>query len=49
MLKYSVIVVVGNKVDLQKEGVSYEEAKEYADSLGAMLKYTSAKDGKGVT
>ena len=44
----SVIVLVGNKVDLDKIEVPHEELQQYANSLGALLKYTSAKDGKGV-
>ena len=28
--------------------MDYAEVKDYADSIGAVLKYTSAKDGKGV-
>jgi GTPase SAR1 family protein len=36
--------IVGNKVDmLEDEVVSYEEAKIYAKSLGAMFTLTSAK------
>jgi GTPase SAR1 family protein len=43
-----VLAIVGNKVDLEKQEVNYEEANSYAEELGAFLKYTSAKDGKGV-
>ena len=42
------IALVGNKCDLEKIDVSHEEFQEYAASLGALFKYTSAKDGKGV-
>jgi GTPase SAR1 family protein len=43
------LVVVGNKVDLESpDQVPYEEASQYASQLGAIFKYTSAKDGKGV-
>lgn len=43
------MVIIGNKVDLaDQEEVSYSEVKNYANSLGAMYKLTSAKDGKGV-
>ena len=50
---YKVIAVVGNKTDLltevgSSEEVPYQEALDYANSLGAIFKYTSAKDGKGV-
>lgn len=44
-----VLVVVGNKIDkAEEETISYQDAKQYADSMGAMLKLTSAKDGKGI-
>lgn len=43
------LVVVGNKIDkADEETISYQDAKQYADSVGAMLKLTSAKDGKGI-
>lgn len=42
-------MVVGNKIDkAEEETISYQDAKQYADSMGAMLKLTSAKDGKGI-
>ena len=44
-----VLAVVGNKIDrAEEEVVSYSEAKEYAQSVGAVLKLTSAKEGKGI-
>ena len=45
-----VLAVVGNKVDLMKdkEEVPYNEAKNYANELGAIFKYTSAKENKGI-
>jgi len=49
MLIYTVLVIVGNKIDIDApNGVPYEEAQIYAQSLGALFKYTSAKDGKGI-
>ena len=45
-----VLAVVGNKIDLaEKEEVSYNEAKDYAEKAGAMFKLTSAKEGKGIS
>lgn len=45
-----VLAIVGNKIDLmkEKEEVPYNEAKEYANKLGAIFKYTSAKENKGI-
>jgi hypothetical protein len=44
-----VLAVVGNKIDrTEEEAVSYNEVKQYAESIGAIFKLTSAKDGKGV-
>jgi len=44
-----VIAVVGNKIDrVDDEQVSYNEAKEYSQSIGAIFKLTSAKEGKGI-
>ena len=47
---YLVLAIVGNKIDLmkEKEEVPYNEAKEYANKLGAIFKYTSAKENKGI-
>ena len=43
------IAVVGNKIDrVDDEQVSYNEAKEYSQSIGAIFKLTSAKEGKGI-
>lgn len=43
------MVVVGNKIDrTEEEAVGYNEVKQYAESIGAMFKLTSAKDGKGI-
>jgi hypothetical protein len=44
-----VLAVVGNKVDrTEEEAISYNEVKLYAESIGAMFRLTSAKDGKGI-
>lgn len=44
-----VLAVVGNKVDRsEEEAVSYNETKDYAQSVNAIFKLTSAKDGKGI-
>lgn len=41
--------MVGNKIDrTEEEAVGYNEVKQYAESIGAMFKLTSAKDGKGI-
>lgn len=42
-----VIHVVGNKTDLKRQ-VSHDEAKSYADSIGAAYSETSAKKSLGV-
>lgn len=43
------IAIVGNKQDLyQEEKVSDEEARTYAEKIGAMFKLTSALDATGV-
>lgn len=42
-------MIVGNKVDLDtKDEISFDEINQFAMGEGAMFKYTSAKDGKGV-
>lgn len=44
-----ITVIVGNKMDLvEEEVVSYQEAKTYADSIGALFRLTSAKDNKNI-
>lgn len=44
-----VLSLVGNKVDMQeKRAVDFQKAKEYADSIGAMVCETSAKLNTGV-
>lgn len=44
-----VLAVVGNKIDrTEEEAIGYNEVKQYAESIGAMFKLTSAKDGKGI-
>lgn len=44
-----VVVIAGNKCDMEKERqVNDQEAKEYAQSVGAIHVATSAKNGKGV-
>lgn len=48
-IKILVIAIIGNKYDLHmKEQVSQEEAKEYAESIGAYFRLVSAKDGTGI-
>lgn len=43
------LAVVGNKIDRsEEEAVSYNEVNNYALSVGAIFKLTSAKDGKGI-
>ena len=42
-------VLVANKSDLiDSEQVSYDEARQYANNLGAILKMTSCKENKGI-
>lgn len=44
-----VLAVVGNKIDrCDEEEVDYAMVKEYATSLGAILKLVSAKEGKNI-
>lgn len=44
-----VLAVVGNKIDrCDEEEVDYAEVKDYATSLGAILKLVSAKEGKNI-
>lgn len=44
-----VLAVVGNKIDrTEEEAIGYNEVKQYAESIGAMFRLTSAKDGKGI-
>ena len=44
-----VLAIVGNKIDrTEEEAISYNEVKLYAESIGAMFRLTSAKDGKGI-
>jgi len=43
------LAVVGNKIDrCDEEEVDYAVVKEYASSLGAVLKLVSAKEGKNI-
>ena len=43
------LAVVGNKIDrTEEEAIGYNEVKQYAESIGAIFKLTSAKDGKGI-
>lgn len=43
------LAIVGNKIDrTDEETISYNDAKQYAESVGAIFKLTSAKDGKGI-
>ena len=47
--KYTVIGIVGNKSDCyDQEKVSEEEAKEFANKLGAIFMLTSAKTGENI-
>ena len=47
--KYTVIGIVGNKSDCyDQEKVSEEEAKEFANNLGAIFMLTSAKTGENI-
>ena len=44
-----IIGLAGNKCDLfQEEAVSEEEAKKFADSIGAIFKLTSCKESVGI-
>jgi hypothetical protein len=44
-----VLAVVGNKIDrCDEEEVDYAIVKDYANSLGAILKLVSAKEGKNI-
>lgn len=50
-----ILAVVGNKVDLlgdsydqQMDEANYNTAQEYAESIGAVFKLTSAKSNKGI-
>ena len=44
-----VLAVVGNKIDrCDEEEVDYASVKEYANSLGALLKLVSAKENKNI-
>ena len=48
--KYTVMAVVGNKTDLyEKEEVNEDEARQYAESIGAEFQLVSAKSGQNVT
>lgn len=43
------LAVVGNKIDrCDEEEVDYAVVKDYANSLGAILKLVSAKEGKNI-
>ena len=44
-----ILAVVGNKIDrCDEEEVDYAVVKQYASSLGAILKLVSAKEGKNI-
>ena len=48
--KDMVLAVVGNKIDrCDEEEVDYAHVKQYASSLGAVLKLVSAKEGKNIS
>ena len=43
------MAVVGNKIDrTEEESIRYNEARDYAESIGAIIKLTSAKEGQGI-
>lgn len=42
------VVIVGNKVDLDRQLITYNEAKEWADKHDYPLYYTSAASGENV-
>lgn len=43
-------MIVGNKIDKSdEEEVPYQQGKDYADSIGALFKLTSAKESKGIS
>ncbi len=47
--KYTVLAVVGNKSDLfENEGVNEDEARQYAESIGAEFQLVSAKSGQNI-
>ena len=47
--KYHIVAIVGAKSDCyDKEEVKENEAKEYADSIGAIFMLTSAKNGNNI-
>ena len=47
--KYSVLAVVGNKCDLyEKEEVKENEAREFAEKIGATFMLVSAKSGNNI-
>eukprot|EP01016_Furgasonia_blochmanni_P048995 TRINITY_DN7385_c0_g1_i2.p1 TRINITY_DN7385_c0_g1~~TRINITY_DN7385_c0_g1_i2.p1 ORF type:complete len:188 (+),score=10.28 TRINITY_DN7385_c0_g1_i2:370-933(+) len=44
-----IIFVVGNKIDLESdESIPYPEVADYAKSVGAIFRQTSAKENKGL-
>jgi len=43
-----VIAIAGNKTDLEPRVISFAKAKEYAESIDALLFETSAKQDKGI-
>ena len=45
--KEKVIIIVGNKIDLEKRQVEKEEGEEFANKMGIKYKETSAKTGEG--
>ncbi len=47
--KYTVLAVVGNKTDMyEKEEVNEDEARKYAESIGAEFQLVSAKTGQNI-
>ena len=45
--KEKVIIIVGNKIDLEKRQVEKEEGEEFAQKMGFKYRETSAKTGEG--
>lgn len=43
-----ILILCGNKIDLDSEQISYSEAKRFADKIQAELFLVSAKTGEGI-
>ena len=48
-IKEKVLILVGNKIDIEKREITEDEAKEYAEKKKMKYFETSAKENKGVT